>query len=349
MSLHESFRTVAGIAFGTLMTLAFHDSLSAQEAAPAAATQAKPAEGAVADQPAWTPEQLEVIAASQKFDEAFGKGDIETLMSLFADDVRIVDENGGIYVGQEEVRGLYAEGFEKSPGSTLKTVVESIHLVTPDVAVEDGTSVFTPTAGDPVETTYQATYVRKDGVWKLVQLRDFATPEVIDAGVHSEYLAALSWIEGEWVFEGGSGVITANAVFVDDGNALEVKFTTAQDGAAKTVASVRIGYDPRIKQIKSWTFDNAGGHGVSTWARVGDEDRWLLKNEAVMPDGKTVTASQLFELDESGDKIYWTTFDKSIDGVVSPNRDEVVMTRKAPAPKKPEADPAQAEPAKTPQ
>lgn len=346
MSHYESIRTLAVIAFGTLMTLACHDSLSAQEAAPAAPAQTKPAEAPVADQPAWTPDQLAVIAASHAFDEAFAKGDIDALMALFAEDVRIVDENGGVYVGQEAVRGLYADGFEKSPGATLKTVVESVHLVTPDVAVEDGTSLFTPTAGDPVETTYQATYVRKDGNWKLVQLRDYLTPDVRDAGIHSEYLAALGWIEGEWVFEGAVGVILASAVFVDDGNAVEVKFTTSQDGVTNTVATVRIGYDPRIKQIKSWTFDSAGGHGVSTWARVGDEDRWLLKNEAVLPDGKTVTTSQLFELDESGEKIFWTTFDKSIDGVVSPNRDEVVMTRKAPAPKKAEEEPAQAEPAK---
>lgn len=350
MSQNAFYRTIAGIAFGTLLTLANSGRMAAQEAAPEAqpaGAQAKPVEGVAVAEPVWTPEQLAVIEVSRKFDEAFAKGDIEALMTMFSDDVRIVDENGGVYVGLKEARGLYADGFEKSPGATLKTVVEAVNLVTPDVAVEDGTSIFTPAAGDPVETSYQATYVRKDGKWKLVQLRDFLTPDVIDAGVHSEYLTALSWMEGEWVFEGAVGVITANVAYVDDGNALEIRFLTSQDGQSRSVATVRIGYDPRIKQIKSWTFDSAGGHGFSTWARVGEEDRWLLKNEAVLPDGKTVTASQLFELAENGDKILWTTFDKSIDGVMTPNRDEVVMTRKAPAPVKSASEPAQPEPAKT--
>lgn len=353
MPVPETARTIAGLTFGALLTWIGPVSLSAQDTAPPVqppAAQAQPASAAPeAAAPQWSPEQLQIVEASRKFDEAFGKGDIEALVQLFSPDIRIVDENGGVYVGLEEARSLYAEGFEKAPGATLRTVVESIHLVTPDVAVEDGTSVFTPTAGDPVQTTYQAVYARKDGQWKLSQLRDYSQPPVTDAGMHSEYLATLEWVIGDWLFEGASGVITGHASYIDDGNAIEVKFTAEQDGEPKTVATVRIGYDPRMKQIKSWTFDSAGGHGVSTWARVGDADRWLLKNEAVMPDGKTVMASQLFELDETGDKIYWTTFDKSIDGVISPNRDEVVMTRKAPAPSETKETPSQTEPAKAPQ
>jgi hypothetical protein len=96
---------------------------------------------------------------------------------------------------------------------------------------------------------------------------------------------------------------------------------------------VRIGYDPSKKRIKSWTFDNAGGHGESSWSKVADQDAWLLKNEAVMPDGKVVTASQLLSIDPSGDKFTWATFDRAVDGVMTPSREEIVLTRKAPAPK----------------
>lgn len=332
---------------GSVFAMTFAQSAGYAQQPPAAETkQVGEAGGAVVEaDPKWTPEQLQVIERSKKFDEAFGKGDLESMLSLFSPDIRIVDENGGIYEGLEEARGLYQRGFDESPGATIRTVVDSIHFITPDVAVEDGTSVMTPTAGDPVQTTYQAVYARKEGQWKLSQLRDYAMPVVRDSGLHSEYLAVLQWIVGEWVYEGPNGVVDAKAVWVDDENGIEVRFSRQIDGAAKTLATVRIGYDPRLKQIKSWTFDSAGGHGTSTWGRVGDEDSWLLKNDAVMPDGKTVTTSQLFELDETGDKIYWTTFDKAIDGVISPNREEVVLTRRAPAPAAPSVDPARAQPA----
>ena len=123
-----------------------------------------------------------------------------------------------------------------------------------------------------------------------------------------------------------------------------MKFGRKESTLLKNLATMRIGYDPRGRRIKSWTFDAAGGHGSSTWAKVADQNAWLLKNDAVWPDGKVVSASQLLTMDESGDKITWTTFDRAIDGVVTPSREEVTLTRQAPAPKaaplKPAAVPA---------
>ncbi len=286
-----------------------------------------------APKPTLTPDQQAVLAVSDTFDKAFDKGDIATLTGILADDVRIVDEAGEVYDGKDAVKDVFISGFEKQPGATLETVVDSIRLITADVAVEDGTSVFTPVDSDPVSTTYQAVYVKKDGAWKLSQLRDYKSPTAHDSAVHSEYLSAIAWIEGEWLLEGPDGVVRVNANWIDDGNAVELKFSRKESTFVKNLASMRIGYDPQSRRIKSWTFDSAGGHGTSTWAKVADQNTWLLKNEAVLPDGKGVSASQLLTIDESGTKIVWTTFDRAIDGVVTPSREEVTLTRQAPAPK----------------
>lgn len=296
-------------------------------------------------------DQKAVLAVSDAFDKAFDKADIPGLLAILADDIRIVDEAGEVYEGKDAVKDLYSAGFEKQPGATLETVVDTIRLITPEVALEDGTSVFNPVDGDPITTTYQAVYVKKDGAWKLSQLRDYKSPVAQDSGVHSEYLAALAWLQGDWILEGPDGVVNVSANWVDEGNAIEVKFNRKETTLVKGLASMRIGYDPRGRRIKSWTFDAAGGHGSSTWARVADQNSWLLKNDAVLPDGKVVSASQLLTLDESGDKIIWTTFDRAIDGVVTPSREEVTLTRQAPAPKaaalKPASQPA-AQPAAQP-
>ena len=301
-------------------------------------------------QPVLTPEQQAVLAVSDTFDRSFDKGDIAALTAIFADDVRIVDETGEVYDGKDAVRDVFASGFEKQPGATIETVVDSIRLITSNVAVEDGTSVFTAVNSDPITTTYQAVYVKKDGAWKLSQLRDYKSPTAQDSAVHSEYLSAIDWIEGEWLLEGPDGVVHVNANWIDDGNAIEVKFSRKESTFVKNLATMRIGYDPQSRRIKSWTFDSAGGHGTSTWAKVADQNTWLLKNEAVLPDGKGVSASQLLTIDESGTKIVWTTFDRAIDGVVTPSREEVTLTRQAPAPKsvsttKPATAPAAAKPA----
>jgi uncharacterized protein (TIGR02246 family) len=294
-----------------------------QDKAVAPATAEKKAE--------WSAEQLEVIKVSEAFDKAFNAGDVEAIAATLADDVRVVDEFGDVYEGKAAVKDLYAASFSAQTGSTLKTSVESVRIVASGVAVEEGVSYSTPAKGDTTSTTYQAVYVKKDGGWKLTQLHDYSIPAAKDSGVHSEYLTVLDWLAGDWVADTPNGVISIQAQWVDEGNAIELSFSQGQ--SKKQAARVRIGYDPSKKRIKSWTFDNAGGHGESSWSKVADQDAWLLKNEAVMPDGKVVTASQLLSIDPSGDKFTWATFDRAVDGVMTPSREEIVLTRKAPAPK----------------
>ncbi len=301
---------------------------------------------AQAQKPALSADQRAVLAVSDQFDKAFNKGDIVGLMAIFADDVRIVDEAGEVYDGKDAVKEIFINGFEKQPGASIETVVDSIRLITPDVAVEDGTSLFTTSDNDPVSTTYQAVYVKKGGSWRLSQLRDYKSPVAHDSAAHSEYLTAIGWLEGEWLMEGPGGVVHVHAGWIDDGNAIEVKFSRKEGTFVRSLATIRVGYDPQSRRIKSWTFDAAGGHGTSTWAKVADQNTWLLKNEAVLPDGKAVSASQLLTIDEAGNKIVWTTFDRAIDGVITPSREEVTLTRQAPTPKPaPAAKPLPTKPA----
>lgn len=287
---------------------------------------------AVAGKPALTGEQMEVVKASENFDKAYNSGDSEAIGEILADDVRVVDELGDVYEGKAAVKELYASSFTSPNRSTLKTSVESVRIVAPGVAVEEGVSYSTTESGETSSTTYQAVYVKKESGWKLTQLHDYAMPVIKDSGAHSEYLTVLDWLAGDWVAETPEGVVSIRAQWVDDGNAIEATFSRGGSDR-KSLARVRIGYDPSKKRIKSWTFDNAGGHGESSWSKVSDQDAWLLKNEAVLPDGKVVTASQLLTIDPSGNKFTWATFDRAVDGVMTPSREETVLTRKAPAPK----------------
>jgi hypothetical protein len=45
------------------------------------------------------------------------------------------------------------------------------------------------------------------------------------------------------------------------------------------------GYDPASEQIKSWTFDSAGGNGEAVWTRDGNQ--WTGRAMGVLPDGGT--------------------------------------------------------------
>lgn len=282
----------------------------------------------------WNAEQQAVVELSQKFDEAYSKGQIESILEMLSEDVRIVDEFGDVYEGRKAVRDLYSDAFAAQPGALLKTTIDTIRLVTPNVAVEEGVSYFTPVGGETSVVSYEAVYVKTESGWKLSQIHDFQMNAPKVSGRHSEYLVVLDWLVGDWVVETSGGVVNLKADWVDEGNAIEMVFSRNEEGANRVQARVRVGYDPKDRQIHSWTFDTAGGHGESSWAKVEGQNVWLLKNEAVLPDGKSVNTSQLLTVDEDLNSFTWATFDRSIEGVVSTTREEVVVTRKAPRPAK---------------
>lgn len=280
----------------------------------------------------WTAEQTAILELSTAFDKAYSEGNLDKILGMLTDDVRVTDEFGDVYEGKQAAKDLYTSAFTNRPGLKLTTSVESIRFVTDAVAIEEGVSYVAPVSGDASTSSYQAVYVKTDNGWKVSQIRDFTTSTPKDSGVHSEYLVVLNWLAGDWVVETPNGIVHMSAKWIDEGNALEMLFSRPADSGNRVQARVRIGYDPRSRQIRSWTFDTAGGHGESSWSKVQDQNSWLLKNEAVMPDGKIVTASQLLTIDPSGNKFTWATFDRSVDGVVSPTREETIVTRQAPKP-----------------
>jgi hypothetical protein len=90
----------------------------------------------------------------------------------------------------------------------------------------------------------------------------------------------------------------------------------------------RIGWDPQAKQIRSWTFDTAGGFGEAVWTPV--EDRWVVKAKAVTADGTSASATRTLQRD-TADRVIWTATDRLAGDEQLPDL-AVTMVRKAPKP-----------------
>jgi hypothetical protein len=52
-----------------------------------------------------------------------------------------------------------------------------------------------------------------------------------------------------------------------------------------------IGWDPRHKQIRSWTFDSDGSFGEGTWSKNGDD--WLVRMGHTQWDGRLTSGTQV--------------------------------------------------------
>ena len=270
----------------------------------------------------------EIQKAVETFRAAFAKADAAAIASTFTKDAEVVDEKGEKIVGREAIVTLFADLFRESPGVAITITPESIKRLTPDAAIEEGTSTLSHPSGGPDETSrYEALYVRVDGVWLQARVREFAAPLLS----HHDRLKPLEWILGDWIDEGHEAILHSSCAWTADGNYLLREFRILVKGKADVSGVQRIGWDPSAKQIKSWTFDTDGTHSEQYWAQDG-EGSWIVKSSGTMPDGQKVTATNLLQR-TSKDSASWTSIDKTLGVLVLPENETFLLVRKPPAPK----------------
>ena len=198
------------------------------------------------------PQASPLMKNAQAFVEAFEKGDAKAVAAFWAEDGDYVDLTGRRLQGRPAIEDAFKDYFAGNKGVKLRIDVNSVRLVTPDTAIEDGvTSVTSPDGGPPNQARYTNVHVKKDGQWVLQSVRESPyTPPG-----NYEHLRGLEWAVGEWVDEGdGPEIDHATFEWSPDGNFL----ISTQDVTVKDTLVSRstewIGWDPATSQIRSWSF-----------------------------------------------------------------------------------------------
>src|SRR5262249_8529458 len=112
------------------------------------------------------------------------------------------DKKGRRLKGREAIAKAFQEFFAENKGLKLRINSAALRFLTPQVAVEDGTTeVFSPDGAPPSSARYTIVHVKKDGQWFLGSVRDavFVPP------TNYEYLRELEWTIGEWAQDGAQG------------------------------------------------------------------------------------------------------------------------------------------------
>jgi uncharacterized protein (TIGR02246 family) len=279
-------------------------------------------------QPAWSQEKDATGAirkSAEQFVAAFNSGKVDSVLGMIFDDGELIDENGTVYKGSKEIKGLLTAVLEKFKGVKLSLNIESIRLAGP-VAIEEGTRTMTADGAEKSRFRYLAVWGKDGNQWKLASFRDFSDDEPPTA---NEHLQAVAWLEGDWVNEGADGKVAISYRWSEDKNFLigEFQVKTA-DGPRKS--SQRIGWDPAAGRIRSWLFDADGGFGEGAWT-VG-ADGVVIKSSSVNPDGSTASATMKIVLK---DKDHFTI--SGTDRVVGDGLEddfEITVSRRPPAPRK---------------
>ncbi len=232
-------------------------------------------------------EEAAIAKAAEAFVEAFHKGDARALAAFWTPDGDYVDETGHDLKGRQAIQKGFEEFFAENKGVKLRIESKSLRFVTPDVAIEDGTtSVLSPDGLPPSRSRYTIVHVKKDGQWLLSSVRDapYTPPSNYDN------LKGLEWAVGSWSGEGDKGDAEHLTLsWTENQNFLTASFSASVKGVSVGSATHWIGWDPEAKRIRSWIFDAAGGFGEGSWTKDGD--RWVIKTSSVRQDGKKATAT----------------------------------------------------------
>jgi uncharacterized protein (TIGR02246 family) len=240
------------------------------------------------------PVVAEVQAVSQKVAAGFNAGKADEVAALFVEKAELIDENGVVHQGREEIQQLLAKFFEKFPGAKFSEQVESIRSVGPIVVKEGVRTITTADGAAQSNIRFISTFVKANDGWKLVSIRDFGSESIPTPG---EQLQPLDWLIGDWINEGADARVKISYRWSDDKNFILGDFRVTDTEGNVHHSSQRIGWDPLIGRPRSWLFDSDGGFADGLWTQV--DEGWLVNSTATLPDGTTGSAT--LKISPSGD------------------------------------------------
>ncbi len=258
---------------------------------------------------------------AEAFLEAFHKGDAKALAGMWAPEGDYTDQKGRHLKGREAIEKAFKGLFAENKGLKVRIESDSLRFVTPEVAIEDGTTfVISPDGSPPSRARYTIVHVKKDGQWLLSSVRDAPyTPPG-----NYENLRGLEWAVGNWSAEEKDDAEHLSLSWTDNRNFLVGTFAATVKGVEVGKATHWVGWDPQAKRIRSWIFDAAGGFGEGAWTRDGD--KWVLKTKSVLQDGKNATATYLLGRVDA-DTLTLQAKDRTVDGKAVPDTKESKLQR----------------------
>jgi uncharacterized protein (TIGR02246 family) len=272
-----------------------------------------------------SPDEQAIRKAVVAFVELYNAHNADGLVALFAPDARMTFRNGDEVNGREEIKQAFVQAFTDGPKSAVSVDVESIRFLTPDVAVEEGfTSLFPDGETVVAQSRYTVLHLKKEGKWLMQSVR------IVEEQSLSAYgeLQPLEWLVGEWLDEGRDENVESIFRWDENKSFLLEEFQVVRDGEVVMKGTQRIGWDPQTKQVRSWTFDSAGGFGEAVWTPV--EDRWVVKASAVTPGGVSASATRTLTR-ATADRVIWAATDRLAGDEQLPDI-AVTLVRKPPQP-----------------
>jgi uncharacterized protein (TIGR02246 family) len=247
---------------------------------------------------------------------AYNKGDVDKLMTYWADGAEFVDEDGGVTRGKDALAAQFRRVLTEHKGRTLRIKVGSLRLLRPDLAMLDGTAEFKNPDGTGDTGPFAVVWTRTDGKWEILSVRDLPGDAEPDANPSAAQLRQLDWLLGEWGYKDKETVITFSCRRTEKKSFLLIQQSVMVKGEEVLSLTQVIGWDPLRQQFRSWVFDSAGGFGEGSWERQGNE--WVVAMDGVRSDGRSASGVNTWRYVDAN-SFEWAATDREIDGEPAPD------------------------------
>jgi uncharacterized protein (TIGR02246 family) len=267
-------------------------------------------------------EETALQKRAEAFIAAFNMGDAKAVAAFWTEDGEYINLAGTQLKGRAAIEESFKKIFAEEKGAKLQINTTAIRFVTPDLAIEDGTTTAAmPGNGPPMVAKYMIVHVKKDGDWYLASVRDSEA----QAPSNFEHLRDLAWLIGEWVDEDSKGAVASVSYeFTENRNFIVSNLVAAIKDVPISGRTQWIGWDASAKQIRSWSFDSNGGFAEAVWSKDGK--KMTIKATATLADGlKVKTTSIVTKIDD--DHATWQATNRTLDGKPLPDLEVVKMKR----------------------
>jgi hypothetical protein len=278
---------------------------------------AEPAAQPIAGEPRAT-DVAALRAAAAAYRDALAQDDAAAIRRMWTADGDVVDSWGNLLSVEDVATTAGRPAGEARPEIRMEQT--RFRFITPDVALEDGTgNVVFPGVKKPLEGWFTAIWARRDGAWKLAGIREAEHP----ASDRAATVEDLEWMVGDWVLapdaEGQAAPPTTTmTVRWDAAHSFllrDVRQSSAAAGADDPAAEVqqRIGWDPLVGRIRSWSFATDGSRSEATWFRDGTS--WVVKGVTIQHDGTQTTTVNIYTYDGK-DRCTWRMMEDPLESTV---------------------------------
>jgi uncharacterized protein (TIGR02246 family) len=258
-----------------------------------------------------------ILKSANDFVQAFEKGDAKAIAALWTEQGEYHDESGEVLRGRAAIEKAYAEHFKAKPKSRIEVDTRSIRFLGHDSAIEDGVVRVKPAGPElPTTTRYTALHVREDGKWKIASVHE--------SGASEDKLEDIAWLIGRWSGKLKDQELDMTCEWNAKKTQIRRQFTVKEGGKVMFSGLQIISQDPQSGQLRSWSFDDDGGHGQSMWFRDGN--RWVLDSLGIQADGKQTSSTNIVTR-LNDDELLWSSTHRLLGGTKVPDAPPVKVAK----------------------